>query len=256
VRTAVREMTRRTLRRWGLHAYTDRSLPPGVDWLHDIARSGVLPSSPLCFDVGANVGQTVIALRERFPAAVVHSFEPFAQPFDTLRTLCAGLPRTHARQLALGDTPGRMQAQSRAQSVFNSLLTATPADEPSSAHAHGEHIEIETLDRYCAAHGIAHIDLLKTDTEGFDLHVLRGGCSLFDRAAVTFVYAEVSFDRGNRQNTPAAPLFDWMLSKDYCCLGLYETYPLHRFAEPNLFCNALFVSRSARRRMIDGVRPE
>jgi hypothetical protein len=58
------------------------------------------------------------------------------------------------------------------------------------------------------------------------------------------VYAEVTFCAQNRQNTPFSPLFDYLAEKNFRLLGLYETYTLHHFPEPNVFCNALFVHRS------------
>lgn len=52
----------------------------------------------------------------------------------------------------------------------------------------------------------------------------------------------------NRQNTPFAPLFDYLTPKNFHFLGLYETYPLHHFCDFNFFCNAMFVHRSQPRR--------
>ena len=71
---------------------------------------------------------------------------------------------------------------------------------------------------------------------------------------VTFVHTEVTFEQDNRQNTAFQPIFDCLaLQHDYCFPGLYETYPLHHFEEPNLFCRAPFVNRAARERMTRGL---
>jgi FkbM family methyltransferase len=35
-------------------------------------------------------------------------------------------------------------------------------------------VTVTTLDEYCAANGIERIDLLKNDTQGYELEVLRG----------------------------------------------------------------------------------
>jgi hypothetical protein len=37
-------------------------------------------------------------------------------------------------------------------------------------------------------------------------------------------------------------VFEHLQARGYRFLGLYETYPLHHFTAPNLFCNALFVA--------------
>lgn len=224
----------------GLHLYTDASLPTGVDWLHDIRRSGLVDAAPLCFDVGANVGQTVQELKRAWPAARVHAFEPFSQPRAELAVVAGRWPDVTIAAVALGAEPGSVVVRPRAMSVLNSLL---PTSAPSSS-APAESLCIDTVDRYCEAHGIEAIDVLKTDTEGYDLEVLRGADDMLARQRVTFVQVEVSCCPGNTRNTAFQPVFDQLTRRHrYRFLGLYDTYPLHHFDEPNLYCNALFVSR-------------
>lgn len=227
----------------GMHLYTDASLPTGVDWLHDIRRSGLVGASPLCFDVGANEGQTVQDLKRAWPAARVHAFEPFSQPCAALQVVAARHAGVNVAAVALGAEPGTVVVQPRATSVLNSLLSSTAP--PSSAPA--ETLSINTVDHYCDAHGIESIDVFKTDTEGYDLEVLRGAEGMLARQRVTFVQVEVSCCPENTHNTAFQPVFDLLARRHrYRFLGLYDTYPLHHFDEPNLFCNALFVSRERR----------
>jgi FkbM family methyltransferase len=224
----------------GLHGYTSASLPTGVNWLHDVCRSGLLPEVPVCFDVGANVGQTVIELRAALPKALIHAFEPFTQPYAQLQVLCTQFEGPKSVPLALGAAPGQMQVSPRPQSVLNSLRSDTTVAGSDTT----EWIRIDTADAYCREQGLTRIDVFKTDTEGYDLEVLRGAEGLLRAHQVLFVFVEVTFDRNNTQNTPFQPVFEHLQERDYRFLGLYDTYPLHHFAEPNLFCNALFVARS------------
>jgi len=248
----MKQLIKRSAGLLGVHLYSDRSLPTGVHWLHDIRRSGLIGPRPMCFDVGANVGQTVLELKSSFPDAVIHAFEPFAAPFGELTKLACGRRGITPVSLALGAQAGSIEVQPRELSVLNSLVQqiGTASDRPM------ESIRIETVDRYCTEHAVEAIDILKTDTEGYDLDVLRGADSMLRHQRVTFVHTEVTFQRANQQNTPFQPIFDWLTTHhSYCFLGLYETYPLHNFEEPNLFCNALFVSRAARQRVVAGRVP-
>lgn len=241
----MKQLIKRAAGLLGGHVYSDGSLPTGVHWLHDIRRSGRIGSRPTCFDVGANVGQTVVELRQSWPDAVIHAFEPFSQPRTELVSMASRLPGVTPVALALGAAPGTLQVQPRERSVLNSLVPG-PA---SASMRDAETIHIETLDRYCEHQAIDAIDVLKTDTEGYDLDVLRGADRMLSTQRVEFVYVEVSFLRENRQNTPFQPVFDLLTGHHrYRFLGLYETYPLHHFDEPNLFCNALFVSRALRQK--------
>lgn len=249
-RQAMKQLLKRSAAARGVHLHTDASLPTGVNWLHDVRRSGLLGPAPQFFDVGANTGQTVSEIVSAFPDAMVHAFEPFADPFARLSALCTNLPRVTPVQLALGAEPGVLQVQPREKSVLNSLLPQTGA-VGTGAH---ETIRVDTVDNFCRTRGLGPIDVLKSDTEGYDLEVLRGAQAMLSAHDVVFVYLEVSFHRGNRQNTAFQPAFTLLTDLGYRFLGLYETYSLHHFEEPNLFCNALFLSRSAFARSANGLR--
>lgn len=54
-------------------------------------------------------------------------------------------------------------------------------------------IELDTVDEYCRRAGIDHIDVLKSDTQGFDLAVLQGADAMLQRKSVRLIYIEVIF---------------------------------------------------------------
>lgn len=243
----IKNLIKRAVRRFGGYFYTKGSLPCGVDWLLDIQRLAPwsLRDPIVCFDVGANIGQTTFEITEGFPQGLTHiyAFEPVISTYTTLCSNVARFNNVSAFQFALGAKEGRLHIKAENGSVFNSLISnlTRGQDDISS-----EIVGVETIDRFCSKHDIPFIHILKTDTEGFDLEVLKGASALFKANRVSFVYAEVTFCESNKQNTPFAPLAEFLYKNDFCLLGLYETYPLHHFEEPNNFCNALFVSRAAR----------
>jgi FkbM family methyltransferase len=234
----MKQWIKRKARRFGAHLYTDGSLPTGVDWLHDVMRLDLLPKTPVCFDVGANIGQTVLELKERLPDCCIHSFEPFPSVYSELRETCRGLQGVTPVALGLGSEPATLLVQPRDMSVWSSLA---PTDHmPSSRPA--EEVRVETIDRYCVQASIDRIDLLKIDTEGFELNVLRGARGMLESQRVGFVYVEVTFDQQDTQHTRFEPVLELLAAQGFRFLGLYETYALHHFGPQSLFCNALFVS--------------
>ncbi len=86
----MKALLEKATERLGGHVYSRDSLPTGVHWLQDIRRARALNPAPVCFDVGANVGQTVAALREAFADARIHAFEPFATPRRALLSATPG----------------------------------------------------------------------------------------------------------------------------------------------------------------------
>ena len=239
----LRSILKNTLRQFGLRLYTDQSLPTGVDALLDISRLG-LSAMPTFFDVGANTGQTVDEILAHSPKARIFAFEPFPETFAQLREHAARLPNVQIYPLAMGASPGTLQVAAQGiSSDFNSLVHTSTAGSDATPTQGEVAITVDTIDAVCARQGIQTIDVLKTDTEGYDLEVLKGADGMLTTGKVRYVLTEVTFDRKNTQNTPFAPVFEFLASKNFRFLGLYDIYPLHHFAEPLLFCNALFVHR-------------
>ncbi|MBC7941308.1 MAG: FkbM family methyltransferase [Chitinophagaceae bacterium] len=242
----MKSFLKKATERLGGHVYSRDSLPTGVNWLHDIQRGLALGPAPVCFDVGANVGQTVAALRGAFAEARIHAFEPFSAPRQALLRATAMDARVTVVATAMGSAAGSRRVQPHRESQMSSLTGhLQPADDRPA-----EIVEIDTIDRYCANAGIDFVDVLKTDTEGYDLEVLRGAGSLLAQQRIAYVYTEVGFLADDRQHTPFMSMFELMTGYPYRFLGLYETYPLHFFAESSVYCNALFVAVSVRERSL------
>ena len=54
-----------------------------------------------------------------------------------------------------------------------------------------ERVRVRTLDSFCAAKGIEHIDFLKLDVEGHEVAVLRGAQTTLDRGAISMIQFEL-----------------------------------------------------------------
>lgn len=53
-----------------------------------------------------------------------------------------------------------------------------------------ENVRVTSLESYCAARGITHINLLKIDVEGFELNVLNGARAMFEQGKIDIVTFE------------------------------------------------------------------
>ena len=80
----------------------------------------------------------------------------------------------------------------------NSLVTGVFDDEPNSQEVT---IDIQTVDIYCKEHSIDKIDILKTDTEGFDVAVIEGASEFLSNQCVSAVISEITFDSSNPLQT-------------------------------------------------------
>jgi FkbM family methyltransferase len=163
-----------------------RELPPGV-----IA------------DVGANVGQSVIAFRRLFPERAIHAFEPNPSCQPTLRRVAAlvrgnvtvhecGVGEAHS-ELAfhvpvLESGVEMLQEGSFDPEVFSQTVTLERIGRPFGLRT--LMAPVLTLDET----GL-EIALLKVDVQGLELAVLRGAAGLLERhRPVVLVEREESAD--------------------------------------------------------------
>jgi FkbM family methyltransferase len=183
------------------------------------------------FDVGANVGQSATAFATSFPNAIIHSFEPFPAPFHELETTSIRFTgRITPWQLALGDQ--EIAIETSVDPISNSQLNMV---SPGSG---GATIEVTTLDAFCYRERITSIDILKTDTEGYDARVLRGAGRMLSEKRIHCIVSEVGFV-GDRHHTPFEHVYEFLNSYGYQLAGLYEASYL-RTGECD-FANAFFV---------------
>jgi len=147
----------------------------GERWLNTL-----LPEAPLVFDVGFHSGDSTAECLERRPAAKVHGFDPSRHGLGCYRARFGPDPRVTFANVALSNAPGTLDFYDY-QNMCNSLARRKelPSETPTVYQ-----VKVETLDGYCQRLGVAHIDLLKIDAEGYDLQVLEGGIGLLRAQAV------------------------------------------------------------------------
>ncbi len=198
------------------------------------------------FDIGANTGTSAIAYRELFPEAKIHSFEPTPKTFETLASKVDSDPLSHATKLAFSCSPGTGTFNVYPNSATNSLLpmrapeTWWPGIERvSSTRVETIEVLITTLDLYTEQENISRIDLLKTDTQGHDLNVLKGAAHLLANKKIGLLYVEAIFVPHYEGQDQFHDLTSYLFGHDY---HLYDLFDCARREDGQLaWANALFL---------------
>jgi hypothetical protein len=81
---------------------------------------------------------------------------------------------------------------------------------------------VMTLDEFAKSERIWQIDLLKIDTEGYDLEVLRGATRLLAEGAIKFVIAEVGFSPGDNRHVLFDDVRSLLIPFGYRLFGIYN----------------------------------
>jgi FkbM family methyltransferase len=180
--------------------------------------------------VGANIGQSAKAFAKAFPNALVYSFEPFPATFHELAITGAKFKdRVKPYKLALGDED---------QVVVTSVNPSSKSGENKvTPGSDGATVQVTTIDSFCNREGITSIDILKTDTEGYDARVLRGASEMLGQKRIRCVISEVGFI-GDPVHTLFEDVYDILHANGYRLAGLFEA--THTRDGQCFFANALF----------------
>jgi FkbM family methyltransferase len=195
--------------------------------------------NPIVFDVGANIGQSVTLFRGLLPFSIVHSFEPGPAAFARLEANTQGLKNVRRVNAAVGSVSGKQLLLENEYSDMSSLLP--PAAAAWGSIVSETQVAITTLDDYCRSFDVPRIDLLKIDTQGYELEVLRGATGLLAAGLIRLVYVEVTFVGMYEGLPPFDVLFRFLVDHRFRLVALYNyggaTEP--RFAPA--WCDALFI---------------
>jgi FkbM family methyltransferase len=215
----------------------------GYDPFLDIQRlsGGWEISIARFFDVGANDGGTARLAASYFPQARIIAFEPHPATFARLVKRMARQPRFEAYNLALGPQTGEVTLFEYRPSRINSLAPNAPYAVRFPEKATTIPVQCTTVDAFCALHEIDAVDVLKIDTEGFDMQVLQGAATLIDAGALRFIYIEFNdvLPREGVFGGALAPIAELIAPHGYRFVATYNDYIV---AEGEMFgvSNALF----------------
>jgi FkbM family methyltransferase len=145
---------------------------------------------PVIFDVGANVGVWATKALVGLPAgSKVYAFEPSPGAF---RVLMAN-PNIVAMDFALGEKESRLPfyvSPDAPRAETNSLHRRRAQVHFGLKQSISGEVEVKRGDALASSFGLKRIHFLKIDTEGHELHVLKGFALMLQRRAVDYIQFE------------------------------------------------------------------
>jgi len=190
----------------------------------------------IIFDVGANVGAFSETIARLLPDGQIHAFEPDARTVELLRSRTAAIPGIRINACALGATRDTATLFGFEHNYMNSLLE--PGRTMQWEVQEQSQVDVRTIDEYCAEHSIEHIDLLKIDTQGFDLKVLHGAAGMLSEGRVELILCEIIFADLYEHGARADELMRLLFEHGYELMALY---PAHHDQRRAMWTDMLFV---------------
>ena len=163
---------------------------------------------PTVVDVGANEGDYSSAVLGANKNARVFAFEPHPETYERLSSRLSSAGNVVATNAACGSAPGNLVLYDHAESAGTAHASLhRGVMERIHKGASIQHVvNVTTLDQFAADHGISLIHLLKIDTEGYELEVLKGAAGLLREGRIRAIQFEF-----NEMNIVSGVFF-----KDFC----------------------------------------
>ena len=203
-------------------------------------------------DVGANRGDFTAQLLSAFPECQVHAVEANPRLCEELGARFASR-NVRSWNTALHDHDGTIELQVHADSGTSSVLPR-PSGARRYFHSGDRVVEratvrARTLDGLAAEAGIGHVDLLKLDTQGAELPIIRGARRLLDAAAIDVIYSEFFIVPHYEGAAVLHELCAALAAHGYTVFDLFKG-PCGRNGQLR-FGDAIFVSARFRREVLD-----
>jgi FkbM family methyltransferase len=193
---------------------------------HDIIRALVGKQDCVVFDVGANIGQSIELYRILFDGCTVHAFEPQRNLFETMQSRLGSLERVVLNQLALSDRVGAATLHRTTHVESSSLLPLNPdswwAQALDIRSEGAETVATDTIDHYCAERGLAEIDFLKLDVQGFESECLRGAEHMLAERRIGVIQAELTVHRLYERATRFSDLEGFLEPRGYRLFTIFN----------------------------------
>jgi len=203
----------------------------------DLSRMGI-GDPAIVFDVGAHLGQTTLHFRKVFKNAHIHSFEPVTANFEKMVQNIGTRDRISVNEMALGSTAGKAYIHEGFSDLTHSISSSVNTINSKEK----EEVSVETIDTYATRNKIDKIDLLKIDTEGHEIEVLKGAETAIKGGRIEAIFTECDFCREDKQHTYFPDLWDYLSEKGFTFFGLYDV--IHYGRNHGIgYCNALFLNR-------------
>jgi FkbM family methyltransferase len=109
--------------------------------------------TPVAFDIGANVGQTALKMREVFPSAIIHAFEPSPPTFAKLETAVSADRNIILNNCGVGAQDGTLKFSENTNPFMSSFL---PLGPEGWGEVQGKiTVPVVMLDGYCGKNAVS-----------------------------------------------------------------------------------------------------
>jgi FkbM family methyltransferase len=181
-------------------------------------------SGATVLDIGANRGQTIELLSDCLDRPKIHAFEPSKNNYSRLSSV-SWRPEISLYQLAMGRSPGEIELINYSDPCLTSIREMDRSGENrfrETKEISREKVRLSSVDAFVDENKIRRIDLLKIDTQGYDLDVLEGANRTLSEGRVGNVLVELNFVAMYEEQSNALDIFSMLRNHGFELVDFYE----------------------------------
>ncbi len=169
----------------------------------------------IVIDVGANVGEYISELNEINKSIIIHAFEPHPLTFTKLSENTKNFSNVFIHNKGVSSKSGYLNLYdygandgSEHASLFSDVISEIHGSQSVISHE----VELIDLDSFIDTNQITEVSLLKIDTEGHELEVLRGCLKSINLGKIKIIHFEF-----NEMNVVSRVFFKdfWKILSNY-----------------------------------------
>lgn len=183
------------------------------------AMSKIDSENVILIDIGANRGQTIDKMKNIFPDSTVFAFEPSKKCFSYLNKIYKDLKDVILVNAAAGFQSGSLEFNEYSWDAMNSLLKRAYG---SAEIVDTYKVEVISIDCFSKENDLPHINFLKTDTEGYELQVLKGATQMLKDNKIQFILVEVFFNENYINQDSFGDIYNFLITNSFNLVRFYD----------------------------------
>jgi FkbM family methyltransferase len=194
----------------------------------------LLKPGDIIFDIGANIGYFSLYMSKKITdSGKIYAFEPVSTTFKRLQEniILNGYKNIIIEKYALFDKKERREIFLSYAHDRNSLVADNPLQKK-------EIVDCITLDEYIIKSNVSKISLLKIDTEGAELFVLKSGLNSIKKFKPN-IYFEINNDKIKQFGYNQNDLISYLQNLNYFFYNINKG-KLYKIKNNSLNCKNLF----------------
>ena len=167
--------------------------------LSKILGSETIFKNPIIFDVGANEGETIDFFLSLFKNPTIYSFEPEMKSYKKLLKKYEKNKAINLFNLAFGNKKEKLKLKTNIKSSTSTLSKINTKSKyynfksfmlspgTNNIFLSEENVQVEKVDNFFNQNEISTIHILKIDTEGFELNVIKGAQETLQKTKIIII---------------------------------------------------------------------